>query len=148
MKKGRCWGFAFTGSKVPPVSWFLPAAPCSTIRWRRLWHSSMSVWDVGRLKKLVGWLKFTGIGMEVQRMKDWPEAGALSSPARKFHWWTDSSCSTIRWQTQWCSSMSVWVVGTLKSYLVRWNLLELEWKFSEWKRGGAGALSSLARKFH
>jgi hypothetical protein len=44
--------------------------------------------------------------------------------------------------------MSVWVVGTLKSWLVRWNSLDLEWKFSEWKRGGAGALLSLARTFH
>jgi hypothetical protein len=48
------------------------------------------------IKKLVGWLKLTGIGMEIQRMKDWPEAGDLTSLAREFHWQIDSSGSKIR----------------------------------------------------
>jgi hypothetical protein len=61
MKKGQCWGFEFTSSKVPLVNWFL------------LQHNSMTdtvvFFNAGlscrNIKKLVGWLKFTGIGMEV-----------------------------------------------------------------------------------
>jgi hypothetical protein len=60
----------------------------------------MAFFNVGlrywNIKKLVSSLKFTGIGMEVQRMKDWPEAGDLTSLAREFHWQIDWSCSTFR----------------------------------------------------